>query len=174
MNTNMKAATQLLLCFIALTILAGCTKSTEEQMKQYIEFYYPTTGEALYEINFDWGMYSIMTGAGNDDELSAESEPYRGYITMRPLSNDSSNKLPVYLITKEGAVWTFEFPNEIAPVKTREEVTIEQHGSGTTTNTVTINSPLEAVVDHFASNPSKWKAYGKLRKNGDSYSLESK
>ena len=148
----------------------ACTKTTEQQMNQYIEFYYPTTGEATYEINFDWGYYSIITGAGNEEELSPASEPYRGYITLRPRPNNEEDfkNFSAYLITKNGEVWICKQANEIAPVKTREEIVVENQSTSTTT----INSPLEAVVDHFNANPSKWESYGTLKKQGEDYSLE--
>lgn len=148
-------------CFL---LLAGCSKTTEEQMQEYIEFYYPTTGQYTYEIMFDWGSYVIVTGANADEELHTDSQPYRGYTAMRPQPNPGGEKsnFSIYLITPEGDVVIITSGGEIPELKSRDEVTVEKTEYGTSTQTVTIQSPLEPVVDHFLAHRDQWRAYGKV------------
>ena len=158
-----------LLCLLVI----GCGKSTEEQMREYVEFYYPTTGEYSYDIVFDWGSYVVTTSHKPDEQVHPDSEPYKGYIVMRPSPKErSQNQFPIYLIAPEGSVWTHPVSDDIPETKTREEVVTEKSGSVTSTSTTTINSPLEPVVDHFLSNKSEWKDYGRLVKDGDGYKLK--
>ena len=157
---------------LSYLVVAGCSKSTEDQMREYIEFYYPTTGEYTYEIVFDWGLYVITTSHKPDEQVHPDSEPYKGYIVMRPSPKESSQKeFPLYLITPEGSVWTHAISDAIAETKTREEVVTEKSGSVTSTSITTINSPLEPVVDHFLSHKEEWKDHGRLVKDGDGYRL---
>jgi len=153
-------------------LLAGCSKTEDEQMQEYIEFYYPTTGEFTYEILFDWGTYVITTGAGMDEELHPDSEPYKGYIVMRPSPKDESTAGAhlTYLITPDATVWT-NGTADIADVNTREEVVTEKTEYGTSTQTTTIQSPLEPVVDHFKANKEAWTQYGVLEPAGAGYRL---
>ncbi len=160
--------------FIMCLLASGCSKSTEDQMKEYIEFYYPTTGEYTYDIVFDWGSYVITTSHKPDEQVHPDSEPYKGYIVMRPsLKDGSQSEFPIYLITPEGSVWTHPASNDIPDTKTREEVVTEKSGSVTSTSTTTINSPLEPAVDHFLANKNSWKEYGRLEKAGDGYKLRT-
>ncbi len=53
-------------------------------MQEYIEFYYPASGQYTYKIVFDWGEYIITTEMPGGEEVHAESKKYLGYITRRP------------------------------------------------------------------------------------------
>jgi hypothetical protein len=159
---------------VLLLLVAGCSKSTDDRMREYLEFYYPTTGEYTYDIVFNWGSYVVTTSHKPDEEVHPDSEPYKGYIVMRPSPKESSeNQFPIYLITPEGSVWTHPVSDAIAKTKTREEVLTEEGGSVTSTSTATIISPLEPVVDHFLSNKGEWKEYGRLEKDGDGFKLKT-
>lgn len=140
-------------------IFSANAQGTEKMMQKYITFYYPTTNSSFYEIAFDWGIYNIVTGEAPDVHVHADSEPYKGFITMRPsvLSNSKEGNLPSYLIDKDGNVWIHqETENEIPQHSNREEVVKE----GSMTSTTTINSNLEPLVDHFKVHPELWKKYG--------------
>jgi len=149
--------------------------ATEPMMRRYIEFYYPSTGESTYEIIFEWGLYSVITGPATDEKVHHDAEPYKGYLTMRPAVKEekSAPHFPIYLTTPKGVVWTIESYADIPETKSRKEVTVEKGKSGTTTSTVTIESPLEPIIDHFSANPNKWKKYGTLEKTAEGYKLKS-
>ena len=159
----MKASAFALLIIFSMSF-TGCEKSFDQQMQEYMEFYYPTTGQYTYNVTFPWGEYVISTGATADEELHPDSEPYRGYITIRPIIRDSSivKSMPVFLITPKGEVWINNNPGDIPASSHREEVTIEKSDSSTSTNTVTIESVSEPVIDNFQENKQTWKRYGKL------------
>lgn len=159
---------------ISIFGLAGCTKSVESQMQEYLEFYYPSSGTFYYQIAFEWGDYIIDTGASADEELHSDSELYRGYITARTsvAVTPDGEKLKTYLITPKGDVWITDV-TDIAETKTRKEVIEEKTDFGTSTSTTTINSSSEPVIDHFLANKDAWKRYGTLKsRDGKSYSLE--
>ena len=152
----------------------SCSKTVESQMQEYIEFYYPTSGTFYYQIAFEWGDYVIDTGASFEEELHADSELYRGYITARTsvAATPDGEKLRTYLVTPKGDVWTTE-ATDIAETKSREEVVEEKTDYGTSTSTTTINSSSEPVIDHFLANKDAWKKYGTLKSSdGKNYSLE--
>ena len=54
----------------------------------------------------------------------------------------------------------------------REEIVTKETDYGTSTNTTTINSTLEPVVDHFRTNKSDWQKYGKLTSSNGKSTLE--
>ncbi|MCB0281593.1 MAG: hypothetical protein KDF60_03360 [Calditrichaeota bacterium] len=159
----MKSATIAVL-FISILTITACEKTLEEQMQEYLEFYFPTTGQNSYEIVFEWGHYTISTGATANEELHPDSEPYRGYITMRPVISDSSKvqNLPTYLVTPKGEVWRSFNTKEIRASSHREEITVEKTDTATNTTTVTIESVSEPVIDNFQENRQNWEKYGKL------------
>jgi len=170
----MKIRYFILLIFLNFVLWISCSKTTEEQMREYIEFYFPSTGQYYYDIVFEWGTYAINTGPDAEEELHADSEPYRGYITMRPHINQNTNleKLPIYLITPGGEVWITENADSIAESKSRKEITIKKTDYGTSTKTITINSSLEPIVDHYLENKDQWKKYGKLESSNGKYILK--
>jgi hypothetical protein len=154
--------------------LTGCTKTVESQMQDYLEFYYPTSGIYNYQISFEWGDYTIDTGASADEDLHPDSELYRGYITARTsiLTTPEGEKLHTYLVTPKGEVWITD-AGDIPETKTRQEVVIEKTDGGTSTSTTTINSSSEPVIDHFLNHKEAWKKYGTLKStDGKNYSLE--
>ncbi len=163
----------LLLFPISLLFLTACDKTVQSQMNTYMEFYYPTTGKFFYQITFDWGYYTIDTEAAIDEEVEKESEPYKGYITMRPDIEiaPSGEVLFIYVITPEGQVWSsreFSIPQTI----TRQVIIEEKTEYGTSTSTTTITSSSEPIIDHFIENPLAWKKYGELQsKDGKKFSL---
>ena len=148
-------------------MLADSTQLTEQMMQKYIEFYYPTTSASVYEIAFKWGTYVITTGAGPDEQLHEDSEPYRGYITMRAFIQPGSDvkTLPIYLVTPDGTVWTHESTTDIPAETSRDEVTVEKRAYGTSTQTVTIRSGLEPIVDYFKAHKNTWTPYGKVERS---------
>ncbi len=159
------------LAFIARIFQAN-GQDTEKLLKKYIEFYYPTTAAAYYDIVFEWGNYGITTGEPLEAEVHPDSERYRGYIGMRPapLTNADGTPLATYLITPDGKVWMcYESEVEIAPHNKRDEVVQE----GNATSTTIIQSPLEPLVDHFSAYPEKWKAFGNLVASGKKYKLRT-
>lgn len=158
----------------ALLLLIRCEKSTEQMMQEYIEFYYPSGGIFTYEIVFNWGIYLIATGADKDDKLHQDSEPYRGYITIRPFFYNSEDALsmPIYLVTPGGDVWITRNGAEIPENKYREEITEKESEAGTMISTVSLTSPLEPIVDHFFSNRGVWEKYGTLIAENGKYSLK--
>lgn len=154
----------LTLCLVALS-LAGCARSPQEQVEEYMRFYYPATSENFYDITFDWGRYEIITSDPIGSEVHPDSQPYLGYITMRPHVTGPSGdfKPAIYLITPEGAVWSIAGDADIAMEKSRDEVTVEESTHGTATTTITHNAPNEPIIDHFKGNPSMWQKYGTLK-----------
>lgn len=157
-----------IICIVFGVSSITAQQDTQKLVDQYIEFYYPTTGPAFYEIVFDWGIYMIDTGHALEDSVHADSEPYKGYITMRPFVNEDETieERYTYIILANGDVWRTD-ATDMEKTNPREEVVIEKNENGTSTMTTTINSYLEPVVDHYLSNPSEWKEYGALviRKN---------
>ena len=135
-------------------------------LDKYLQCYFPTTGEAYYEIMFEDYLYIIDTGSGMDEEVSEASTPYKGFISFRPSSND----LPTYLVTPEGIVW-FTVSDDIEEIISREESIVEKTEWGTSTSTMYIDSRLEPVVNHFRENPDTWKKYGTLTSKKGKYKL---
>lgn len=164
----------LLVSLLAMFGLGGCAKSTERQMQQYLEFYYPSTGEFTYEIGFDWGSYGIDTMAKAAEGVSADSARYRGYIVARPsvAQDDKGNPLWTYLVTPEGEVWVRHDDGSIPAAGHREEVRRSEDASGVTTITTVIESPAEPVIDDFLAKPAGWTRYGRLVAVGKKYRLE--
>ncbi|MDZ7736087.1 MAG: hypothetical protein U5P41_08280 [Gammaproteobacteria bacterium] len=82
---------------------------------------------------FDWGEYLITTHAKPDEQVHPDSEPYRGYITLRPSANvdEKGQSLFIYLVTPEGDVWRHANDGSIPESTVREEIVKE--GSMTTT-----------------------------------------
>lgn len=159
---------------LACIVLSACGKSLDDQMNEYLAFYYPASGKFSYEIIFDWGKYVIITEEKLDAKVHKNSEKYRGYITMRPevAKPDPELKPLIYLVTPKGAVWTIPPTTAIAKVRTRKEVTITRRRSSTSTQTTTINSPSEPVIDYFLAKRNKWSAYGQLTRSGDETGLK--
>lgn len=154
-----------------LLLLTGCgPKSTQDMVDQYLEFYYPSTGDFFYQIVFDWGEYLIMTHAKVDEEVHPDSEPYRGYITFRPstATDDKGQPVMIYLVTPDGDVWMHPNDGSITESTTREEVVEE----GSMTTTTTIESPSEPIIQDYSRNPQNWKRYAKLIAKGEKYDLE--
>ena len=163
---------------VALAALAfaliGCSKTVESQMQEYLVFYFPSSGTFFYQIAFDWGDYTIETGASADEELHPDSELYRGYITARTSLSvtPEGEKLHTYLVTPKGDVWITD-AKDIPETKTRQEVVEEKTEYGTSTSTTTINSSSEPVIDYFFSNKDNWKKYGVIQTtDGQNYRLE--
>lgn len=157
----------------ACGLLAGCSKSLDDQMNEYLAFYYPATTDATYNIIFDWGEYTITAEKPLNEKAHKDSEKYRGYITMRPKVTKPNPELKpvVYLVTPKGAVWTIAPTPEIAEITKRKEVTVTKRRNSTSTQTTTINSRSEPVIDHFMADKAKWTAYGTLTRSGDKSSL---
>jgi len=166
-------AISLISILLVFLFLLSCTKTTEEQMQEYIEFYYPTSGEFTYNIVFEWGEYEIFTGAKMEDELHSDSEPFKGFITFRPMVTDASFKetVPAYLITPEGVVWKTTQLDSIPESTTRKEVIEKKTEYGTSTQTRTINSYSEPLILSFKNNSKIWEKYGTLTVEGDQSSL---
>jgi len=145
-------------------LLFGCSKTTEEQVQEYMEFYYPTTGEFTYSIVFEWGEYEIFTGAKMDEKVHTDSEPFKGFITFRPFVTNSAitETFPVFLITPNGEVWNTAQISSIPESITRKEVTEEKTEFGISTQTRTIESTSEPVVLSFINNKPIWEKYGTL------------
>lgn len=164
---------KLLLLSFTFLLFLGCEKSVKTQMHQYMEFYYPTTGKFYYEIMFDWGYYTIDTEYALQDSVDESSIAYKGYITMRPNSQQSLKAEPlfIYLITPAGEVWESQ-DFSIPETKTREVVVEEKTEYGTSTSTSTINSGSEPIIDHFMVNKTAWTKYAELKSNnGKKFSL---
>ncbi len=159
---------------LVCTFLSGCSKSLDDQMNEYLEFYYPPTGRFFYDIIFDWGKYVILTGDKLDTKGHKDSEKYLGYITMRPEVTKPNPELKplIYLVTPKGAVWTIAPTTAIAKTSSRKEITVTRRRSSVSTQTTTINSPSEPVIDYFLTNRKKWSAYGQLTRSGDGSDLE--
>jgi hypothetical protein len=153
-----------LMVFLLSIYFMGCTKTTEEQIQEYMEFYYPTSGEFTYNVVFDWGEYEIFTGAKIDEQVHPDSEPFKGFITFRPYVTDAAltPAMPVYLITPDGEVWKTIQGSSIAENNTRKEVTEEKTDFGTSSQTRTINSSSEPVILSFKNDKGIWEKYGTL------------
>lgn len=164
----------LLASLLIVAGIGGCAKSTEGQMQQYLEFYYPSTGEFTYEIGFGWGSYGIYTMAKTDEKVSVGSAKYRGYIVARPsvAEDDKGNSLWTYLVTPAGEVWVRHDDGSIPAAGHREEVQRSEDESGVTTTTTIIESPAEPVIDDFLASPAAWTKYGRLVTAGKNYRLE--
>lgn len=102
--------------------------------------------------------------------MHADSEPYKGYVTLRPSadSDETGKPLMIYLVTPDGDVWMRERDGSIPARRTRQEVTVD----GSTTMTTTIESAGEPVIDHFHANPQAWQPYARLVPSGDRHRLE--
>lgn len=163
--------TLLLITLLALCRLAACGGDVPKggdmkTMKKYLEFYFPTTGAASYNVVHEWGEYLITTEAGPDDQLHPDSEPYRGFVTMRPYvaaGRAIAPPPPVYCITPAGEVWTTADAAAIPAAKERVEV--EDKGGGMTLTT-TIESASEAVIDCFRESCEIWTRIGALEVKG--------
>lgn len=156
---------------IGLVAVSACgAKSTQDHVDEYLAFYYPTTGEYFYIIDFEWGYYQIDTFPKPDEDVHPDSEPYRGFITMRPSADtdEEGKPLKIYLVTPEGEVWRRDRDDSIPPTSSRKEVTVD----GSTTMTTTIESPGEPVIDDYRANPQAWSRYARLEPRGDEYELE--
>ncbi len=164
----------ILAALCATFLLAGCEETLDDQMTEYMEFYYPSTGDFWYDIAFDWGSYLITTHDKMDEEVHPDSEPFRGYVTLRPTVATPAEGLDpkLFLINPDGEVWTIERAVDIAKSTTREEVTVERVQGGTMTQTRTIQSESEPVILHFLANQGAWSRYGTMVADGDSYELE--
>ena len=164
------ALTNILFLFI---LLSGCTKTTEEQMQEYMEFYYPTSGEFTYNIVFEWGEYEIFTGAKMNEELHPDSELFKGFITFRPVVTNSSFKETVaaYIITPGGEVWKTTQFDLIPETTTRKEVVEKKTDYGTSIQTRTITSSSEPLILSFKNNKEIWQKYGTLTVEADQSSL---
>lgn len=164
---------RILVVIAACAFLTGCSKSLDDQMNEYLAFYYPATTDATYNIVFEWGEYVITAEKPLNKKAHKDSEKYRGYITMRPRVTKPSPELKpvIYLVTPKGAVWTIAPTSEIAKLKKRKEITVTRRPGSTSTQTTTINSPSEPVIDHFMANKAKWSKYGTLTRSGGKSSL---
>ncbi len=151
----------------------GGKRSIETQMQKYMEFYYPSTGQFVYHVTFDWGEYTITTEAKLGETVHQDSKPYVGYITLRPkvVKPTSDINPAIYLITPTGEVWKTSDSDKIPKLKEREEVTEEKSNNMTTINTLTIQSVSEPVIDHFRAHPQSWARFGKLINQGKKVKL---
>jgi hypothetical protein len=134
-----------------------------------MEFYYPTSGKMTYFIKFDWGEYIITTEDKEGTEVHEDSKPYLGYITFRPeIEKQSPKEQPgYYVITPEGIVWENLTGQGIPKTSQRQEVTSKKTGHGTSTQTITIQSVSEPLIDHFKKHPEQWRHYGILERQGN-------
>jgi hypothetical protein len=165
----------LLSVLLFIILISGCTKTTEEQIQEYLEFYYPTTGEFTYIIEFEWGQYEIFTGAKMEAKMHADSEPFKGFITFRPTVTNAAftESVPAYLVTPEGEVWKTIQLDLIPESTTRKEMTEEKTEYGTSTQTRTINSSSEPMILSFKHNKEIWKRYGTLTGDSGQSSFEA-
>jgi hypothetical protein len=154
-------------------IFYGCTKTTEDQIIEYMEFYYPTSGEFTYNIVFEWGEYEIFTGAKMDAEMHPDSEPFKGFITFRPMVTNSEKAGIVfaYLVSPEGDVWKTAQFDSIPKSTIRKEVIEEKTEYGTSTQTRTIDSSSEPMILSFKNKKEIWEKYGKLTAEGTTSSF---
>jgi hypothetical protein len=177
-NGVIAMVTKLASCFVALglgALLAGCSEmTTEQKMQKYMESYYPSSGDNLYEVAFDWGAYVIKTEAVGGAAAQGVNTAYRGYIVMRPRPKAKSTEqgLAVYLINPKGEVWKTGALAEIPLSKQRDEVVVIKEGNSTSTSTKTIHSVSEPVIDHFLDKKSQWRRHGVLERNGDKSTLK--
>jgi hypothetical protein len=72
-----------------------------------------------------------------------------------------------YLITPVGDVWENKTGAGIAETSNRQEITKTKSEFGTSTQTLTIRSGSEPIIDHFKSHPDKWSRFGKLERQGN-------
>lgn len=160
----------LLVGLMALGLGACGPKSTQDQIDEYLAFYYPTTGDFFYQIMFDWGNYLITTHAKPDEKVHPDSEPFRGYITFRPsvATDDKGQPLMIYLVTPNGDVWMHANDGSIPESTVREEVVEE----GSMTTTTTIDSTSEPVIRDYLQNPGNWQRYAQLTPDGDEYQVQ--
>lgn len=141
----------------AVAIAAGARRGTD--MTPYLEFYFPTTGQGIYHVVFDWGEYLILTEAGPDEDLHPDGEAFRGHVTMRPrVAEGKSGPATIYCVTPAGEVWATDQGDSVPAAHHREEVVRE----GTTTTTTTIESPGEAVILSLRESPAIWRRHGTL------------
>lgn len=162
---------RLLLAGLIVLGLGACgSKSTQDQIDEYLAFYYPTTGDFFYQIIFDWGEYLIITHAKPDEQVHPDSEPYRGYITFRPSADvdEKGQPLFIYLVTPRGDVWRHANDGSIPETIVREEIVTE----GSMTTTTTIDSPSEPVIQDYLHNPQNWQRYAQLVPDGRDYELQ--
>ena len=119
--------TQILCALCASVLLMGCEESLDDQIAEYMEFYYPSTTESYYDIVFDWGSYVITTHDKPGAGVHEDSQKYLGYITLRPDVAAPAEGLDpqVYLIAPDGAVWSIERSVDIAKRSERQEITVE-------------------------------------------------
>ena len=159
--------------FSRLTGKGGKSGKLDSQIKKYLEFYYPTTGQITYNIVYKWGEYIITTHDKLNTKVHEDSKPYLGYITHRPIVTkpDPNNKPKTYLITPQGAVWEHTGTTEIPERNHRVEETVEKHEHSTSTKTLTIESVSEPVIDHFLVNKAEWHQLGQLEVKGDKTKL---
>jgi hypothetical protein len=134
-----------------------------------MEFYYPTSGKMTYFIKFDWGEYIVTTEDKNGTEVHVDSKPYLGYITFRPKITKQPSKEPpgYYVITPEGIVWENLTGQGIPKTSERQEITMNKTEYGTSTQTITVQSVSEPLIDHFKAHPEQWRRYGKLDNQGN-------
>ena len=159
----------------AILLLAACGGGggAVGDMEEYLEFYFPATTAASYNVVHDWGEYLIIAGAGPEEVLHPDSEPYRGFVIMRPLVTANRTVTPtppIYCVTPDGEVWITTDTAAIPAVKTREEVA--DQGDGMTVTT-TIESQAEPVIDSFRENRAIWTRVGRLEVGGGSTSFKA-
>jgi hypothetical protein len=132
----------------------------ERQMRRYMQFYFPSSGNARYDIGFKWGTYWITTHAKRRTKVHRSARRYRGFMTMRPSRRQSrrGERLWLYLITPRGAVWRRPVNGRIAQRSVRREV----KRRGGMTSTRVIKSYSEPLIDHFRDHRRQWRRYGKL------------
>ena len=154
---------------------AGNERKLNSQLKKYMEFYYPTTGQFTYNVAFDWGNYIITTENALTTQVHNDSKPYLGFITLRPVVKDSgsSEKPMVYLITPRGEVWENSARSNIPQENTRVEETVEKTAHGKSTMSVTYTSVSEPVIDHFRTQPNEWTKLGQLEIKGKKTKFKS-
>jgi hypothetical protein len=166
-----------LLLPLCLCLLAACTAppTPEQQLDQYIAFYYPATTDGIYDIVFDWGVLQITCELPVTAEAHEDSGPYLGFVTLRPKAK-AGMSLPdgirTTLIEADGSVWQLPDTSDVAESSTREEVVVEKEGGVTSTTTTTIESVSEPVIDHFRTQPEAWLRYGTLTASGGESRLE--
>lgn len=153
-------------------VLFGCSKAPQEQVDEYMRFYYPAKTESYYSIIFDWGRYEIIPTDPVGSDVHEDSKPYLGYITMRPFikTPPADFKPAIYVITSKGVVWSIGSDTDIPKDKQRNEVVVKKDKYGTATRTKTLTVPNEPIIDHFKTNPGAWQKYGTLKATGGTFS----
>ncbi len=149
---------------LALFGLGSVSKNTETQIQKYLAFYYPSSNDTSYEINFDWGTYDIYTTGSSIPGSSGEDACYGGYIVARPTVDHVTpgEHYWTYLVTPGGKVWRRMDGGNIPASSQRKKVSVSNEDNSTTTTTVTIESPAEPVIDDFLRQPEAWSKYGVL------------